>query len=361
MESLGWLTSGILVYVTAPGVESMRVFVGEYVCGGGLLQNAPLAIPTSLRTEGEAMLQAIVSDISFFADAVIPIDPRLGLDIAAQTVEIEPATAPWAQWAAAAKQCDSALIVAPESDGTLAKGVAMLRAAGVDVIASSGDFLRVASDKLQTAKALHDASVAHPLFMSLSDRRFESDLQGCDSFVVKPRDGCGTQEIRTFDSFAEARDELREELILQQWRPGRAVSVSLIASGNHHTYLPAVAQILRQSTCQYDGGCGPLPDDDQRRATSLASRAIAAMPPTPRGFVGLDLLLADRPSEDCVIEINPRLTTSYVGLRRMIKGNLAARLFEIETGPVHCATAVDGVRWTPDGQVWVNDVVADGV
>jgi len=338
----------------------MRVFVGEYICGGGLLQSTLPAIPTSLRTEGEAMLQAIVSDISEFAEAVVPADPRLQLEIsAAQVVQIEPAIAPWGQWAAAAKSCDSALIVAPESDGILAKGVAVLRAAGVNVIASSGDFLRVASDKLQTAKVMHDAGVAHPVYMALSDRRFEAELEGYDRFVVKPRDGCGTQEIRTFDSFDDARADLADTDILQEWRPGRAISISLIASGNHQTFLPAVGQSLDGTSCEYAGGCGPLDDDSQRRAAAIASRALAAMPPMARGYVGLDLLLADRPSEDCVIEINPRLTTSYVGLRRMIKGNLAARLYEIETGSVQCCTNVDAVRWTPDGQVWVDDVLVD--
>jgi hypothetical protein len=43
----------------------------------------------------------------------------------------------------------------------------------------------------------------------------------------------------------------------------------------------------------------------------------------------------------------------------MINGNLAARLFEIETGPVSCCTSVDSVRWTPDGRVWINDAVAE--
>ncbi|MGB7345985.1 MAG: ATP-grasp domain-containing protein [Pirellulaceae bacterium] len=339
----------------------MRVFVGEYICGGGLLSNGQPSIPTSLRIEGEAMLRAIVSDIASFAEVVVPLDSRLHLDIeATETVAVDAVTAPWGQWAAAAGNCDSALIVAPESDGILAKGVAMLRASGVDVIASSGDFLRVASDKLQTARVLLDAGVSHPLYMALSDRRFERELEDSDRFVVKPRDGCGTQEIKVFDLFNDAMAALTEDQILQAWRPGRAISISLVASGNHQTFLPAVSQDLEVGTCEYAGGCGPLPDDDQRRAAALASRAIAAMPPTARGFVGLDLLLADRPSEDCVIEINPRLTTSYVGLRRMIKGNLAARLFEVETGPVQCCTAVDSVRWTPDGQVWVNDVVERG-
>jgi hypothetical protein len=148
-------------------------------------------------------------------------------------------------------------------------------------------------------------------------------------------------------------------MILQAWMPGRAISIALVASPTEVTFLPAVSQDLDDKTCEYGGGHGPLNDDAQRRAAALASRAIAAMPPTVRGFVGLDLLLGSRPSEDYVIEINPRLTTSYVGLRHMIRGNLVARLFDLETGPVSCCTPVESVRWKPDGQVWINDTVAE--
>ncbi|MFK8114290.1 MAG: ATP-grasp domain-containing protein [Rubripirellula sp.] len=343
------------------GTSHMRIFVGEYVCGGGLANQPMDQIPSSLRREGAAMLRAIVTDISEVAETVVPLDPRfesLGIE-ASQRVEVRSDQPFWAQWVAAAKACDAALIVAPESDGILAKAVAMLRAGGVDVIAGSGDFLRVASDKLLTAKTLTAAGVAHPLYMALSDQRNKKELAKFRKFVVKPRDGCGTQEIRTFDSFDEARAELEENLLLQAWMPGRAISIAVVASATQQTYLPAVSQSLCEVSCEYAGGQGPLDDDAQRRATALASRAVAALPPTARGFIGLDLLLADRPSEDCVIEINPRLTTSYVGLRRMINGNLAARMLGLESGPVSCCTGVDTVRWTPDGQVWINDAVAE--
>lgn len=339
----------------------MRIFVGEYVCGGGLLHENIDDIPLGLRQEGRAMLRAVVSDLADFAETVVPIDPRIShlqLEESKQ-VEISAAEPLWPQWVSAAKACDAALIIAPESDGMLAKAVAMLRAGGIDVIAGSGDFLRVASDKLLTAKTLTAAGVAHPTYMSLSDRRFLSQLKKHNRFVVKPRDGCGTQEIKIFDSLDDARAELEDNLILQAWMPGRAISIALVASPTEVTFLPAVSQTLDERTCEYAGGQGPLDDDAQRRATALAARAIAAMPPTVRGFVGLDLLLGNRTSEDCVIEINPRLTTSYVGLRRMIHGNLAARLFDMETGPVSCCTSVNSVRWTPDGRVWINDAVAE--
>lgn len=339
----------------------MRIFVGEYVCGGGMAQQQVEEIPLSLRQEGAAMLRAIVTDLADLAETVVAVDPRFAdqtID-ATETVDIDVQQPLWGQWVSAAKDCDAALIVAPESDGVLAKAVATLRAGGIDVIAGSGDFLRVASDKLLTARTLSAAGVAHPPFMALCDKRYRKTLEQYSRFVVKPRDGCGTQQIQLYDSFDDARAELEKNLILQAWLPGRPVSIALVASATQQTFLPAVSQSLGETTCLYAGGQGPLDDDAQRRATSLAARAIGVMPPTVRGFVGLDLLLGERPSDDCVIEINPRLTTSYVGLRRMIHGNLAARLFDLETGPVSCCTAVDSVRWTPDGQVWINDAVAE--
>jgi predicted ATP-grasp superfamily ATP-dependent carboligase len=338
----------------------MRIFVGEYVCGGGLAEQPLEQIPESLRQEGAAMLRAVVSDLSEFANTVVPVDPRFDLDVDAEhRVELNRTDAILGQWVAAARGCDSALIIAPESDGVLAQSVAMLRAGGIDVIAGSGDFLRVASDKLLTAKTLAAAGVPQPPYLALSDRRGQVGLESYDQFVVKPRDGCGTQKIKRFTSLDDARAELDEDQILQAWLPGRAVSIATIASATAQVYLPAVSQNLCDSNCSYAGGQGPLDDEDQRRATALASRAIAAMPPTVRGFVGLDLVLGDRASEDFVIEINPRLTTSYVGLRRMIKGNLATRFFDLESGPLSCCTSVNAVRWTPDGQVWINDTVAE--
>ena len=57
------------------------------------------------------------------------------------------------------------------------------------------------------------------------------------------------------------------------------------------------------------------------------------MPPTV-GYVGVDLVLGREPdgSEDVVIEINPRLTTSYVGLRAAARTNLAEAMWQVAQG-----------------------------
>ncbi|KAA5544310.1 ATP-grasp domain-containing protein [Roseiconus nitratireducens] len=336
----------------------MKVFVGEYICGGGFAGHDNDQIPAGMRQEGEAMLRALNEDLSRFSETTAVVEQRFGIDLEfCDIVPFNEKKSLWAQWVAAARGCDAAIIIAPESDGIMAMGVAALRSSGVDTIACSGDFLRVASDKLLTAQLLHRTGVAHPMYYSQKDRRMAKRLATRERFVVKPRDGCGTHAIRTFDNFEEARRALCEKTLLQAWVPGRSISISLLASGAYQTFLPAVSQTITEDSCHYVGGCGPLDDDSQRRAAALASHAIAAMPPTARGFVGLDLILGDEPGEDYVIEINPRLTTSYVGLRKMIHGNLAARLFDLELGPVKCKASVDSVSWTPDGKVSIDSAV----
>ena len=305
------------------------------------------------------MLTAIVEDLSEFSETVVVVEDRFDLALEYSKVLPFDSDKPlWAQWVAASRGCDAALIIAPESDGILAKGVAALRSSGIDVVAGSGDFLRVASDKLLTAQILHQARVPHPPHFAIEDNRMSECVAAYEQFVVKPRDGCGTQEIQRFGDFDEALATMTENSLMQVWIPGRSISISLIASGGSQTFLPAVSQDITDGHCEYVGGCGPLDDESQRRATALASRAIAAMPPTARGFVGLDLILADDRENDCVIEINPRLATSYVGLRKMIHGNLAARFFDLESGPVSCKASVESVRWTPDGKVTVDAAAA---
>ena len=54
----------------------------------------------------------------------------------------------------------------------------------------------------------------------------------------------------------------------------------------------------------------------------------------PHGYLGIDLVLGQAVdgSEDVVIEINPRMTTSYIGLRQAATGNLARAMLNVAAG-----------------------------
>ena len=69
------------------------------------------------------------------------------------------------------------------------------------------------------------------------------------------------------------------------------------------------------------------------------------------GSVGVDLILgADR---DVAVEINPRLTTSYVGLRVLAAENLAGEMIHIAAGGVRRPVMWHGglIRFASDGTV----------
>ncbi len=335
----------------------MRVFLVEYICGGGMSRRSTSAIEASLQAEGAAMLSALASDVSKFADLSVAVDPRICPVLPAGTYhEIDPQLPLWGQWVRAAQGCDAAIVIAPETGGVLAMAVGMLRASGVDVIASSGDFLRAACDKNQTARILTAASVPHPVTHVPSDPRSLARLERFKRFIVKPHDGCGTQQIRVFDNLEQALNATTKDHVLQGFVEGKPVSIAAVVTVDETVTLPAVSQDISLGTCTYNGGTGPLPDDEQRRATSLAECAIAAMPPAPRGFIGFDLILAEDHRNDVVIEVNARLTTSYVGLRHIVSGNIAGRLLGLECGPVQCKTTAGAVRWTSSGDVWIHNV-----
>ena len=71
-------------------------------------------------------------------------------------------------------------------------------------------------------------------------------------------------------------------------------------------------------------------------------------------YVGVDLVLGSAPdgSQDCVIEMNERLTTSYIGLQALTETNLAEALVNVAIGKEANLKWRSGrVRFYSDGQV----------
>lgn len=152
--------------------------------------------------------------------------------------------------------------------------------------------------------------------------------------VLKPFDGAGSQDMCLVAGSYDTPPPYAWPRRLERFVPGQPASVALLCGPTGRVPLaPCKQRISNDGRMRYFGGELPLAPGLAERAAALGERAVAALPPT-RGFVGVDLVLGREPdgAEDYVIEVNPRLTTSYVGLRAAANTNLAEAMYRIALG-----------------------------
>src|SRR5439155_13592432 len=162
--------------------------------------------------------------------------------------------------------------------------------------------------------------------------------------VIKPRNGAGSQDtflVRSDDDFADVWQRCngrREAFIAQPFIAGKALSVALLIAedGSIREVLPVAEQHLSDDgRFRYLGGRIPadISPESARAVQQLAERACRAVPGLT-GYVGCDIVLPDVGHEEPVlIEINPRLTASYIGYRQLTDDNIPARLLDANTPP----------------------------
>ena len=99
----------------------------------------------------------------------------------------------------------------------------------------------------------------------------------------------------------------------------------------------------------YHGGTTPLDHPLAGRAAEVAVRACEAVPGL-RGYIGVDVVLTS--SEAVVIEINPRLTTAYLGVRKAVEANVAALAIAASCGALPAPPLLRrSIRFFSDGRI----------
>jgi tyramine---L-glutamate ligase len=216
--------------------------------------------------------------------------------------------------------------------------------------------LQLCSDKVQMAE--HFATNEIP---TIPTRRWYTTQMPAEfPCVVKPRYGAGSWLVRLIRTpadweavIAEYRLASLDELLLQPYVAGLACSLAAL---RHQTgppeFLPVAEQILSaDGTFQYKGGRIPARIDPPSAACirSLAQRALATIPAWS-GYVGLDILIPDdNPHQPLLVEINPRLTTSYIGYRQLCQANLMERLLFPKRFPRPLSWNQTPICFTPHG------------
>lgn len=335
--------------------SSLRVLLFEYFCAGG----GGARIDPSLLNEAHAILTAVAEDFAKLAGTRVLILHRPGLPLilpAPHESRCVPSNAPAAALRQALGEVDAALVVAPERGGVLEKLTLCVEESGVINLGSSTPAVRLAADKWQTYRALRRAGVPQPWSVPIpartatsgqwvanrptsAPRSFPQSALTVGSvrrskWVVKPLDGyacLGLHDLskggRLEEAVGSARAQTkRSEVLLQERRHGTDASVSLLGDGGRAVALCVNRQrVKRGMRYEYIGGEAPLQHPQADLAARVACDVAAAIPGL-RGYFGVDLLL-DRQGA-WVVDVNPRLTTSYMALRRVLRANLAAGILK---------------------------------
>lgn len=346
---------------------SMVIFLYEHLSGGGLLGDVlGFADFGPLAAEGRAMCGALAADFAAIDGVEV-----VGLRDARFTdwrpacyrlLDVRNVGERNAAFEHRAAEADWTLVIAPEINGVLVECARRVGAVGGRLLGGSLRFIELASDKHATAEHLARAGVAVPRGMP-----FQLGQAWPDDFpypaVWKPLDGAGSQGIRRLEHCheplppPERRPGRLEELcpphsVTQTPLPvrGTATSVAFLCGPVECISLPPCRQHLA-TDFRYLGGSLPLVPNLAVRATRLARRAVASLP-MPLGYLGVDLVLgaAADGDDDVVIEINPRLTTSYVGLRAACRQNLAEAMLAIASGRAYNLSFNDSsIEFRADG------------
>jgi len=91
----------------------------------------------------------------------------------------------------------------------------------------------------------------------------------------------------------------------------------------------------------YNGGKVPYEHGLSDDAKDIARKAVESVKGL-KGYVGVDLLLDEAHEEIYILEINPRLTTSYVALRRLLNFNLGEAIIDAVNGELPVKIELEG-------------------
>ena len=235
-----------------------------------------------------------------------------------------------------AATADATIVIAPECAGLLLQHVLLAEQIQARLISPSSEFVRLAADKTATVDLLAKSGIRVPPGIKFCREILRQGDVGFPA-VLKPNDGAGSesvQRINDLDELQQANLNLAESWRLEQFVPGTQASVAILAGpGGIIPLQPCFQHLSDDGRFTYRGGSTPLPPPLADRAKRLAIQ-VASVLPEPRGYLGIDMVLgsAENGAEDFVIEINPRLTTSYLGLRQACEQNLAEAMLQCVRG-----------------------------
>ena len=325
-------------------MSKRNIFIFEFVSGGGFNQ---VDIPPSLFCEGYGMLRSIIADFKLFDfDISTLIDDRISFlskflnsDIINQVKSNDNYLKKFKDLV---KETESCFIIAPEFSNILYNLTKIVKNYNKKLLSVDLEGIELATSKIRTYKFFRANNLNTPETFLIPDKNGQLDKNFIiqkfkklkSPIVIKPDDGVGAESIyylenesqidNLFENFYD-KLEPKRKFILQKYIEGKDLSISLI--GQFKRKFPIILTINSQNVeikngflqSEYFGGYTPVENHlEIRKSISYIFKNLDLT--KFNGYYGIDFI-KKKDNSIHFIEINPRLTTSYIGIRNIIDIN----------------------------------------
>jgi predicted ATP-grasp superfamily ATP-dependent carboligase len=324
----------------------MKLFIYEHITSGAYIDQA---LPTKLLQEGAEMLISIINDALEIEDLDITIltDYRLRSSDCFQQVKSpkltqlsnKTSTDYQTHWLLSLQTNDIVLIIAPETDQTLLKLHLSALSHNANIIGCMPEEIEISSNKKVCSQVLSQHQLSTPQTVVAIDWPTQA-FNSSTGYIIKPIDGAGCVDTYSVNSRHDVETHIAQlnkhqctQTIIQQQIRGKHMSLTLLFAHN----LVEVLSINQQLINQVDGVLiltglivNEFWDSTQlslSHVNNLARQLKLALPGL-EGLVGVDIIV----SNDAVhiIDVNPRVTTAYTGLKVSLGINPLKRLLIVK-------------------------------
>lgn len=286
----------------------MKILIAEYAVGAGIEE---------FMLEGKAMLHTLVR--SFVSCGHEVLYPSAGIKL--EVGKVVRTNGFEETLRKLSKECDSALVIAP--DEILGDMTEIIENNSVN-LGCPPDTVRLCADKLECTRTLFHERI--PVPETIGSGRYNGD------FVIKPRSGCASEGV-----YRSSSGELKEGYIATKFIKGDHISVSLI-TGRTQLPLTVNRQLIELgSGFSYKGGVVPYHCERNKEIIDVAKKTAKSL--GCHGYTGVDIVLGDKPY---VVDVNPRPTSSIIGISRVMKTQIADLILKSRFGDLPDHVEING-------------------
>ena len=311
----------------------MKILVFEYITGGGLAREE---LPESLAREGSLMLKALIDELVVLPSVKLTVllDWRCNTMDLPQTIQIIRVSAEQSVYdllPAHIETSDLVWPIAPEMESQLLNISKLVENKSKRLLNSSSESVAICSDKLATIQVLKKNK-----FSSIIDGQqldeFSQEFIG--HWVIKPKDGVGCVDCFLVSSKKEFKQLIKQindpsNYIIQPYIKGESLSLSCLFKNGVAWLLCCNKQLVSIKQGKFElKACQVNIIMKNRVVYQQLINQVAEAIPGLWGYVGIDIIQPEH-GQALIVEINPRLTTSYVGIHQALGINVAETVIKM--------------------------------